>query len=71
MINEIPKLCFDLCTVERLFPDDTGGSLVGLLVRAVPPYAIHYVRGPSALHDEANGVLIPDWGMRDVSCSGN
>ena len=71
MINETLELRFDVSAVKRFFPDDTGGSLVGLLIRTVPPYAVHDVRGPGALHDEANGFLIPHWAMRGVSCNGN
>lgn len=67
MINEILKLRFDVSAVERLFPDDAGNSPVSVCIGAVPPYAVDYVRGPSALHDKANGFLIPDWAMRDVS----
>ena len=70
MGNEILKLRFYVSAVERLFPDDAGGSLVGVCIGAVPPYAVDYVRGPSTLHDEANGFLIPDWAMWDVSYSG-
>jgi hypothetical protein len=67
MINEILKLRFDVSAVERLFPDDAGDSLVSVCIGAVPPYAVDYVRGPSALHDKADGFFIPNWAMRDVS----